>query len=122
MTKARFDARTSVGIDRVVVALSGECDLAGREELTSVLLTAVASANVVLVDMASVTLLDSSGLHSLVVAYHAAKGSGGRLYVINAGLAAATVLDVSGVGGLLSPPDDGDDLRADGPATNRSHD
>jgi anti-sigma B factor antagonist len=106
MTRARFDARTSVELDRVVVALVGECDLAGREELTSILLAAVAGADQVVVDMAGVTFLDSSGLHGLIVAYHAATDAGRRLYVVNAGPATATVLDVSGVGDLLSPPHD----------------
>src|SRR3954452_25247428 len=104
MTKARFGASTSVETDRVVVALTGECDLAGREDLTSVLLAAVAGATTVVIDMAGVTFLDSSGLHCLIVAYHAAQEAGGRLYVVNAARAAAGVLEVSGVGELLSPP------------------
>jgi anti-sigma B factor antagonist len=108
VTRARFDATTSVELDRVVVALTGECDLAGREELKTVLLAAVAGAEVVSVDLSGVTFLDSSGLHGLIVAYHAAKEAGRQLYVVNAGRAIAGVLDISGVGNLLSPPPDGD--------------
>jgi anti-sigma B factor antagonist len=57
------------------------------------------------VDLGEVTFLDSSGVHALVTAHHAALARGGRLSVVNAGGVVAHVLDLTGVGGLLSPPD-----------------
>lgn len=101
---AHFEARTSVEADRVVVALAGECDLSGREELASVLLAAVAGADAVFVDLADLTFMDSSGLHGLVTAHQAARKAGRRLYVVNAGGPVAAVLDLTGVGALLTPP------------------
>src|SRR4051812_23482334 len=98
---AQFEVQTSAEGDRVVVALAGECDVAARDELTAALNAAVTSAEVVLVDVAELRFLDSSGVHGLVKAYHAATERGGRLYVDNARGVVAQVLDLTGVGELL---------------------
>ncbi|MEW2383510.1 STAS domain-containing protein [Micromonospora sp. NPDC047707] len=103
---ARFEATTSSDAGRVTVWLSGECDLAVRERLTSVLLAAVADSPVVVVDAAGLDFLDSSGVHGLVTAHHAALAAGGRLYVVNAVGGVARVLDLTGVGELLRQPAD----------------
>ena len=100
---AHFEARTSAASGHVLVTLTGECDLDGRDELTVVLLSAVENGNVAVVDLAGVSYLDSSGVHCLVTAYHAAKKTGVRLYVINARDAVANLLDITGVGELLRP-------------------
>ena len=105
-----FGARTSGGPGRTVVTLDGECDLAVRAELTAALLTAVSGAQTVVVDLAQVTFIDSTGVHGLVTAHHAALAAGGRLHVRNATGPVATVLELTGVGALLAEP-------AHGPAT-----
>ena len=69
---------------QVTVALSGECDLACRQELTAALQDAVSTARVVAVDLAGVRFLDSSGLHCLVVAYQKAVAEGKVLYATGA--------------------------------------
>jgi anti-anti-sigma factor len=99
-----FEVTTSGGADRAVVALAGECDLTVRDELTSVLLAAVDKAPVVMVDLAALSFLDSSGIHALVTAYHAARDGGRALYAVNATGVVAHVLELTGVGELLSPP------------------
>lgn len=99
-----FVARTSVEADRAIVALAGECDLASRDAVTAELLAAVARADIVVVDLADLEFLDSSGVHALVTAHHAALGRGGRLYVANARGEVAQVLDLTGVGELLRAP------------------
>jgi anti-anti-sigma factor len=104
---AQFGTTTSVEAGRVVVALAGECDIAARDELTSVLLAAVGSARIVFVDLAELRFLDSSGVHGLVAGHRAAIERGGRLYVVNAAGVVAAVLDLTGVGELLRPPVDG---------------
>ncbi|MGN9893477.1 anti-sigma factor antagonist [Micromonospora sp. L31] len=107
-----FEARTSTEPGRAVVRLAGECDLAAREELTAALLAAVAGAPVVLVDAGALDFLDSTGIHGLVTAHHAARAAGGRLYVVNARGPVANVLAITGVADLLRPPtDDGVDPR-----------
>jgi anti-sigma B factor antagonist len=101
---ARFEATTSDETGRVRVALTGECDLEVREELTATLLDALHRSPVVVVDLGSLDFLDSSGVHGLITAHHAAKKSGRKLFVVNPTGAVATVLDLTGVGALLSPP------------------
>ncbi|MEU4714151.1 STAS domain-containing protein [Micromonospora purpureochromogenes] len=109
---ARFEATTSTEPGRAVVRLAGECDLAAREELTAALLAAVAGAPIVLVDLGALDFLDSTGIHGLVTAHHAARAAGGRLYVVNARGPVANVLAITGVADLLRPPtDDGVDPR-----------
>jgi anti-sigma B factor antagonist len=103
---ADFEATTSVAPDRVVVALAGECDFSRRDELTSVLLAAVDAAKVVLVDLAELRFLDSSGVHALIAGHHAALERGGRLYVVKAAGVVTRVLELTGVDELLRPPVD----------------
>ena len=99
-----FEARTSAQPGRCVVALAGECDLAVRDELTSALLRAVETAPVVEVDLDELRFIDSTGVHALVTAYHAAQRGGTSVYVANARGVVAQVLEVTGVGALLQAP------------------
>ncbi|MDI6100937.1 STAS domain-containing protein [Actinoplanes sp. NEAU-A12] len=101
---ANFEARTTAGAGGITVSLAGECDLSTREHLTAVLLDAVHRARAVFVDLAELTFIDSSGVHSLVIAHHAAKHTGGRIYVMNAGGAVAAVLEMTGLDTLLRAP------------------
>ncbi|WP_327003283.1 STAS domain-containing protein [Dactylosporangium sp. NBC_01737] len=104
---AMFEARTSAEDGRAVVSLVGECDLTTREELTTVLLAAVDSAPVIVVDLTALRFIDSSGVHGLVTGHHAAQRQGRRLHVVNAGGAVADVLEMTGVGELLALPPHG---------------
>jgi anti-anti-sigma factor len=99
---ANFAATTSDGPDHVRVALAGDCDLAVRDQLSEALLAAVHRCDTVVVDLAAVEFLDSSGLHGLVAAHRAAAERGGRLYVENPTGTVAAVLDLTGVAALLS--------------------
>ncbi|MEV6601089.1 STAS domain-containing protein [Actinoplanes sp. NPDC051346] len=108
---ARFEAAASTAPGRFVLALAGECDLEGRDRLSELLLDAVGRADLVVVDLTEVTFIDSSGIHALVTAHHAARRAGKRLHVVNAAGVVATVLEITGVAQLLSPtpaPDAGE--------------
>ena len=105
---AQFEARTSAEGDRVVVALSGECDLAVEAEMTKTLLDAIELARPVVVDLGGLAFMDSSGIHGLVTAHRAAQERGGHVYVVNATGVVKNVLDVTGVADLLRPPATGD--------------
>ncbi|MEU5940833.1 STAS domain-containing protein [Micromonospora sp. NPDC047548] len=85
--------------------------LAAREQLTSTLLAAVASAPVVVVDAGALDFLDSTGIHGLVTAHHTALAAGGRPYLVKAAGGVANVLDITGVGDLLRHPADDDGSR-----------
>lgn len=104
---ALFEAHTAAEDGRAVVSLAGECDLTVRDELTAVLLAAVDSASVTVVDLAGLRFIDSSGVHSLVKGHHAAQRQGRRLHVVNATGSVAQVLEMTGVDLLLAPPPDG---------------
>ncbi|GAA1621894.1 STAS domain-containing protein [Actinoplanes couchii] len=101
---ANFEARTSAGSGRITVSLTGECDLAVREHLTAVLLDAVHRSRAVFVDLAGLCFIDSSGVHSLITAHHAAKQTGGHVYLVNAGGPVASVLEITGLDTLLRAP------------------
>ncbi|MEV0716871.1 STAS domain-containing protein [Asanoa sp. NPDC050611] len=103
----QFQARTFAEPERTVVSVSGECDLTVREQFTSVLVSAVDEAAVVVVDLAGLRFMDSSGVHGLIVGYHAARDKRRRFYVVNAAGEVARVLELTGLDGLLSPPVDG---------------
>ncbi|HEY1489071.1 MAG TPA: STAS domain-containing protein [Micromonosporaceae bacterium] len=98
-----FEVKTSPG-ESLVVSLAGECDLTTRSELAAALAEAVNESAVVVVDLTDLSFIDSSGIHELVTAYRAALDRRGALYVRNASDVVATVLEVTGIGGLLAPP------------------
>jgi anti-sigma B factor antagonist len=99
-----FEVKMTDAGDRVVVTLSGECDLSVREQLTKALLAAAGRSRVVEVDLDGVTFMDSSGIHGLVMGYHAVQERDGELYVVNAGGVVKDVLVLTGVADLLRPP------------------
>jgi anti-sigma B factor antagonist len=99
---AHFEARTTADPGRVVVSLTGECDLEGRDELTAVLLNAVDGAPVVLVDLAGVTFIDSAGINSLLKSRRLADERERRFRIANATGVVRDVLDLTGVLGHLS--------------------
>ncbi|AEV83298.1 anti-sigma factor [Actinoplanes sp. SE50] len=101
---ASFEARTAAAPDHVTVFLAGDCDLAARDRLTAALLDAVPRAGEVFVDVSGVGFLDSTGVHALVTAHHAARGRGGRLYVVGAAGSVAAVLEMTGLDALLKAP------------------
>jgi anti-sigma B factor antagonist len=103
---ARFKATMSPESDRLVVSLVGECDLSVRDEMTTALLAAVERSPVVVVDLAGVDFLDSSGLHGLVSGYNAAQEGNRLFYVVNARGVVAQLLELTGIGELLSAPVD----------------
>jgi anti-sigma B factor antagonist len=98
---ARFAATVSDVPGGLRVALAGDCDMAVRDQLTAALLDAVGRSTSVVVDLAAVDFLDSSGVHGLVAAHRAALERGGRVYLENPTGSVAAVLDLTGVGPLL---------------------
>ena len=68
-----------------IVSLSGEIDLENSPKARQILLDAVVQGQRVLVDLAAVTYMDSSGIASLVEVYQRAKknGSGFTLACVN---------------------------------------
>jgi anti-sigma B factor antagonist len=111
----RFEAKRSDESGATVVALAGECDLSVRDELAGVLLASVAGSRMVVVDLSGLTFLDSSGVHTLVMAHQAALREGGKLYAVGAVGVVADLLDLTGVADLLRAPDGGVQASGEGP-------
>ena len=93
-----------------IVTVSGELDLATAPELEAVFEAVDAtSSDRVLVDLAGVAFLDSSGIRALVRAKRRLDGIGAPLVVDAVSEVARQVLEISGVLEALSdsPPDPG---------------
>ncbi|GAA4601853.1 anti-anti-sigma factor [Actinoplanes octamycinicus] len=101
---ASFEARTAAQPGRITVLLAGDCDLTARDRLTAVLLDAVSHSAVVFVDVSDVGFLDSTGVHALVTAHHAARARDGGLYLTGATGTVAAVLELTGLDALLRAP------------------
>jgi anti-anti-sigma factor len=93
--------------DRVSVAVAGELDLAtvGRlEEAVAGELAAGAVAELV-VDLAEVTFLDSTGLGALLRIRQATQHAGGRLTISRAAAGPARVIGIAGLSGTFGLPE-----------------
>jgi len=81
--------------EAAVVALSGDVDLESSPRVRSALLDCVGVRNVVVVDMAQVSYIDSSGVASLVEAFQAARKSETRFVLARVSEAAMRVLELA---------------------------
>jgi|SRR3954470_14126839 anti-sigma B factor antagonist len=112
-----FAVSLSTEGDDVVVEVAGEVDVLTAPGLRAAVHEAIARAGTgtVVLDLAGVTFLDSSGVQALLDGYHSAMVAGGRLTVRGARGTAYRVLQIVGLTRLLglapdgSPP--GDPLR-----------
>lgn len=87
-----------------VVSVSGEIDLAVRDDLLNTLTATIGAAGVakVVVDLSRVSFMDSTGLHVLLAARDRAHGSGVGFTVVGATGIVRRVLAVTGVLELLT--------------------
>ena len=81
--------------DAAVVVLSGDVDLESSPRVRSALLDGVSMKDTVVVDMASVSYIDSSGVASLVEAFQAARKGGTRFALARVSDAAMRVLELA---------------------------
>jgi anti-sigma B factor antagonist len=91
--------------DRIVLAVSGEIDMATADQLRDALLRAAESRIDVWVDLSEVEFMDSTGLNALVIAHRAMGDDGRRLYVICPDGPAHRALEVSGLHEVLHVSD-----------------
>jgi anti-sigma B factor antagonist len=67
--------------DAIVIGVEGEIDLQHSGNLREILLRALVSHNRIIVDMTEVTLIDSSGVASLLEAFQEATKSG-KIFIL----------------------------------------
>lgn len=91
--------------DAVVIAASGELDLQHRDTLAEAAIGHLEQGRSVVVDLAKVTFIDSSGLSALIRSRQAAHRVGGSFSIRGASGAVARVLEITGLGDSLSDPD-----------------
>jgi anti-sigma B factor antagonist len=91
--------------DPVIVVLSGEIDLLVREEtaaaMTEAAENALAGCCDIVVDLAGVSFIDSSGLRILVEAHQARSGDDASLTLRSPSAAVQRLLEISGLTGHL---------------------
>jgi anti-sigma B factor antagonist len=78
-----------------IVVLKGDVDLESSPAAREILLKSVDGAGRVLVDLSSVTYIDSSGVASLVEALQAAKRNGGKFALVAASDPTRRVLELA---------------------------
>jgi anti-sigma B factor antagonist len=89
------------------VAISGELDLAAAPSLEEELDRALNSgASVIVLDLASLDFIDSTGLSVIVRAHQQAQESGRELGLVNAAAQVERLLTLTGLAERLGLPDD----------------
>ena len=88
--------------DAVVLGLAGELDLAAADELEVAMRRLAATpARHIVVDLADLEFVDSSGLRALLRARETVVASGRTLAMTNPAPAVERVFDITGTGALL---------------------
>ncbi len=93
------------GVRESLILLSGEFDLAARDELRDTLLAVVDSDRPgrLVVDLADVTFIDSEAIGALIDGYLAARDAGTVLRLANAGRMIRRVLQIMELQEILDP-------------------
>jgi anti-sigma B factor antagonist len=80
-----------------LLELSGEFDIAARDDLRAAIVRAVATGSGVTIDLGDTTFLDSEALSALIDGYHAARAAGVLFKLTGARGPVRRVLEVTGV-------------------------
>ena len=93
MTEFLIEREERPGVITVVV--SGELDIATAPRLAAEVDAAVRPGTSIVVDLADVTFMDSSGLRAILAGHAAARAHGVRYGVISSGQAVQRVFDLT---------------------------
>lgn len=92
----------ALGPDRLLVTVTGALDLHSAPPLTEALQPLLgARGRTVLVDLAGVTFLDSSGLTCLIAAYRTTRDTGARVALVAPSPPVRAMLELTGVDQVL---------------------
>lgn len=89
-----------LGLEPVLIRVSGDLDMDGVPSLTTVLEPLMAKR--VELDLANVTFIDSSGVNALLSHHERSRAAGGRLVVLQPSRAVRQILQLLGVDKLLA--------------------
>ena len=87
--------------DHVVVAVCDEVDMVNAEQLPALVVAAASGYRSVLIDLAEVTFVDSSGLRALLMCEAALARDGVAVRLVNPAEQARRVLEIAGLAYLL---------------------
>jgi anti-anti-sigma factor len=105
MSFAVASHRNPDGTDQWTLTVTGELDLAAAPEFWSAIAEiGMSTSTVVLVDLAGVEFIDSSGIRSVVEAARALSDAGGRLVLGPTSPTVKRVLELTGLTAVLRPP------------------
>lgn len=92
------------GTDAMVLRLTGRLDMLSAPDLKRAVADAVAQGCIhVVVDLAAVDSVDSSGLGALIGGLRSTRAAGGDLRIANAGAQVRTILGLTTLDRVLSP-------------------
>jgi anti-sigma B factor antagonist len=97
-----FDVETASFDGHVELRLTGELDLGTADRFRVAFDEACERAGTVVVDMANLTFIDSTGLHELIVAQKRLRGAGGEVVLRAPSAQTRRVLDVVGFDRLFA--------------------
>jgi anti-anti-sigma factor len=100
--------------DCVVVAVAGEVDLLTADQLRDALMGVVERYAVVVVDLAEVQFLSSTGLAALTLAHRVAVASGNQLRLVATDRVTLRPLEITGMTTQIAVFDSTDDAMAGG--------
>jgi anti-sigma B factor antagonist len=93
-----FSLEHTATVERSLITLTGELDLSVKAEIDAELDRAIrAGLAAIVVDLSGVTFVDSSGVHSLVLAHRRAAQNGQTVFVVRGPAAVQHVLVLCGI-------------------------
>lgn len=106
LTDTDFHVAGAARDDVLVVTLSGEVDIAARRKVDEfVALEVDVCPGTLVIDLAGVTFVDSTGLSMLVTAQRTVAAKGGRVIVRHPNTQFRELLRITGVDGLVTVED-----------------
>jgi anti-sigma B factor antagonist len=114
-SESPFRAIVTYSESQVVVALSGELDLAGAPQLRECFAQLADEAvTQVVVDLTDLDFVDSTGLSVLVMEFHRTQAAGGSTLMRNPSPAVMRILEITGLATVFSIETDGSPMPAAG--------
>lgn len=92
--------------DLVIVALKGEIDLEYSNQVRKVLLDVIGEPHGIVVDMSGVSMIDSSGVASLLEAFQTARKRGKKFVLASVGESVSRVLKLARLDTVFKIADD----------------
>jgi anti-anti-sigma factor len=98
-----FHVTVDTEVAPAVVRAVGELDASSSDDLLRAIDAAVATGHGLVLELADVTFIDSSGLRVVTIGVRQARDAGYRFTIASASDAVRRIFDMTGVGHLIGP-------------------